>query len=101
MDFERLKSLIRERDLMDRKLIQIRWLLPLSGIASLGVLAFVVLTRIINLTTGDAILDYLIANCVPALVVDSTALYADKKYFSTRLERVNREIRQFDEIVIS
>jgi hypothetical protein len=90
--------LIRERDLMEKKLRQIRWQYPWSGIAGLGGLVFIVLAFLVNLTTGEEILDFLIAFSLPLLIIHFTALRDMKAELTIFLERINREIRQFEEI---
>jgi hypothetical protein len=92
---------LMERDLMDKKLREIRRHLPLSGIAGFGALIFVVLCIIIDLATGEAILDFLIFFSVPLLIAQFTALCSMKADLSIWLQSINREIKQFDEYITS
>jgi hypothetical protein len=89
------KFLIRDRDLMEKKLRQIRWQLLWSGIAGLGGLAFIALSIFIKFTTGDTILDFLIGFSLPLLIIHFTALREMKAELPILLERINRKIGQF------
>jgi hypothetical protein len=89
------KSLILDRDLIEKKLRQIRWQYLWSGIAGLGSLAFVALAFIINLTTGEAILDFLICFSAPLLIIHFTALRDMKTELPIMLKRINRGISKF------
>jgi hypothetical protein len=89
------RYLIRERDLMEKKLRQIRWQLPWSGIVGLGGLVFIALAFFIDLTTGEAILDFLIGFSLPLLIIHFTALWEMKSELPILLDRINRKLSQF------
>jgi hypothetical protein len=92
---------LMERDRMDKKLRQIRWHLPLSGIAGFGGLAFVFFGIIIDLAAGETILNFLIIFSVPLLIAHFTDLCSMKTNLTISLERTNRGIRRFDEGITS
>jgi hypothetical protein len=95
------RFLIAERDSIEKKLRQIRWQLPWSGITSLMLLAFVALSIFIPFTTGERCLDLLIVITIPLLMYYFTELWKMKSDLPIVLAKIKREIKQFEDTGIS
>jgi hypothetical protein len=95
------RFLIAERDTIEKKLRQIRWQLPWSGITSLMGLAFGALTIFIHFSTGERYLDFLIGITVPLLMYHFTELWKMKSELPSELAMIKREIKQFENAGIS
>ena len=93
--------LIVERDSIEKKLRQVRWQLPWSGITSLLGLAFFAQSFFIHFTTGERYLDFLIGFTVPLLMYHFTEMRKMKSELPIVLAMIEREIKQFEEFNIS
>ncbi len=87
-------SLSQERERIARNIRQTRWQVLYSGIAGCGGLAYLVLSFIFDLTSGDDVLDFLIAFSVPLLLIHFTELLDMRKELPRTLERIDRDIRR-------
>jgi hypothetical protein len=95
------RFLITERDTMEKKLRQIRWQLPWSGITGLMVLAFLALSISMHWTTGERYLNFLIGFTVGFLIYYFTELRKMKSDLPVVLAMIKRDIQQFEEAGIS
>jgi hypothetical protein len=95
------RFLIAERDTIDKKLRQVRWQLPWSGITSCLELAFIALAIFIHFGTGDRYLNFLIGLTVPLLMYHFTEMWKMKSDLPIVLAMIEREIKQFEDAGIS
>jgi hypothetical protein len=95
------RFLIVERDLIAKKLRQVRWHLPWSGITSLLGIAYLALVCFTPFTTGERSLDLLIIFTVPLIIYYFTEMWKMKSELPIELAMIEREIKEFEEFNIS
>jgi hypothetical protein len=91
------RFLIVERDTIEKKLRQIRWQLPWSGITSLLGLAFGAQSLFFDFPTGERYLDRLIGFTVPLLMYHFSELWKIKSELPIVLATIEREFKQFED----
>jgi hypothetical protein len=95
------RFLIVERDTVKKKLRQIRWQLPWSGITSLLGLAFAAQSLLVDFITGERYLDFLIGFTVPLLMYHFTEMRKMRSELPIVRATIEREIKQFENPGIS
>jgi hypothetical protein len=95
------RFLIVERDSIEKKLRQIRWQLPWSGITSLLGLSFFAQSIFIHSATGERYLGFFIGFTVPLLMYHFAEMWKMKSELPIVLAMIKREIKQFEDPGIS